>query len=338
MIGWLSFDDTLIRKIVCDESQGYVVMKRAQQNTLHGSCLRVNNHSLCWLIVLVPLSFECRELIAQNDEIVEAERVVVSEIFAPIPNAYAENDYAQKRPLLDALELGFRHIEADTFLIDDRLLIGNSVLDMQSKGTLEGLYLAPIEELIRKRSDLVASGTTPLRLVVDIKSDAESTYRALRLLLEKYASILTKVVDGQLTSGSISVIVSGNYPRETIMAERLRYVAMDGRISDLDSDAPTHLIPMISARWGSHFRWQGRSEMTKLEDIRLNILVERAHVRKRMIRFWSTPDVDIVWTTLRKANVDLLGAERYALLSSFLVPRKSPFESESDSEILASPK
>ncbi len=49
---------------------------------------------------------------------------------------YSENDYMRSRPLMDALTAGFRYIEADTFLVDNRLMIGGSVLDMQSKGTL----------------------------------------------------------------------------------------------------------------------------------------------------------------------------------------------------------
>ncbi|MDZ4852929.1 MAG: hypothetical protein SGI77_26885 [Pirellulaceae bacterium] len=256
---------------------------------------------------------------AQPEESVRAEKQMA------LDNAYAENDYMQKRPLASALELGFRHIEADTFLIDDRLLIGGSILDMQSKGTLEELYLAPLAKLVESQSELVTNGKTPIRLVIDIKSDAEQTYRVIRSLLERHKSMLTKVVDGQVEPGAVSIIISGNCPREMIEDENPRYVAIDGRISDLDSDSPIHLIPMISARWGSHFRWSGKLEITKTEELRLKSIIGRAHAGNRLIRFWSTPDVDAVWTTLRGKNVDLLGTENYTKLNDFLIPRASPF-------------
>jgi len=255
----------------------------------------------------------------------EAEEIVAAEKVEPILNAYAENDYFQKRPLMGALELGIRMIEADTFLVDDRLMIGYSVMDMQSKGSLEALYLAPLQKLVEDRSELVTRAGSPFYLVIDIKSEADLTYRALRKLLSKYTSMFTKVVDGKVELGPVTVIISGNAARAMIEEENPRYVAIDGRFSDLDSNLPTHLMPMISARWGSHFRWLGKSPITKYEASRLKSIVERAHAGKRLIRFWSTPDVDAVWTELRNAHVDLIGAERYPVLSDFLVPRKSPF-------------
>lgn len=278
------------------------------------------NRLLFWLMILISNAYTATQLIAQNEENVSAEKV------APLVNAYAENDYTQKRPLMNAIELGYRYIEADTFLVDEVLMIGYSVLDMQSKGSLETLYFAPLKKLVDEGSDFIKGSDSPLHLVIDIKSEPLLSYRALRILLGKYASMLTKVVDGQVHPGAITVVVSGNCARESIAAENPRYAAIDGRITDIDSDIPTHLIPMISARWGSHFRWLGNSEFTKTEQLRLKAIVDRAHAKNRVIRFWSTPDVDLVWTTLRLSEVDLLGAEQYSKLSEFLVPRKSPFD------------
>lgn len=256
----------------------------------------------------------------------QIEETVLAEKFTPRVFAYAENDYAQKQPLVNALELGFRYIEADTFLIDDRLMIGNSVLDMQSKGSLESLYLAPIAKLVEEKSQWIVGDTSPITLVIDVKSDAEPTYQAIRKLLNQYSAMLTKVVDGELRLNAVTVIIAGNCARERIAADNPRFAAIDGRISDLDSDSPVHLIPIISARWGSHFRWQGKTMITTAERMRLQSFVDRAHSKKRLVRFWSTPDVDVVWTALRTAGVDLIGAERFSDIAEFVTPRKSPFE------------
>lgn len=266
------------------------------------------------------LFFAGSTLLGQDEETITAEK------FIPRVSVYAENDFVHKQPLFGSLELGFRYIEADTFLIDNRLMVGSSVLDMQSKGSLESLYLEPIAKLVQDRSDLILREGSPFHLVIDVKSEAVSTYRAIRTLLTRYKSILTKVVDGELQPNAVTVIITGNCAREQIASENPRFVAIDGRISDLDSNSPTHLIPIISARWGSHFRWQGKTEMTPTERNRLQALVERAHSKNKLIRFWSTPDIDVVWTALRVAGVDFIGAEDFERLVEFVVPRKSPFE------------
>ncbi len=84
---------------------------------------------------------------------------------------------------------------------------------------------------------------------------------------------------------------------------------------------------MISARWGSHFQWSGRHDITPHERQRLESIIARAHARNRLIRFWSTPDVERVWNVMRELQVDLIGAEDMTGLAEFLVPRKSPFGS-----------
>jgi hypothetical protein len=256
----------------------------------------------------------------------QEEETITAEKFTPRVFTYAENDFVHKRPLIGSLELGFRYIEADAFLVDNRLMIGSSVLDMQSKGSLESLYLEPIAKLVQDRSELILREGSPFTLIIDVKSEADSTYRAIRILLNRYKSILTKVVDGEVQPNAVTVIIAGNVARELIAVENPRFVGIDGRVSDLESNAPPHLIPIISARWGSHFRWQGKTLFTPTERDRLQSMVERAHSKNRLIRFWSTPDVEVVWTALQTAGVDLIGAEDFENLVEFAIPRKSPFE------------
>ena len=43
----------------------------------------------------------------------------------PLPRAHAHNDYYHRRPLLDALDQGFCSVEADIYLVEDRLLVGH---------------------------------------------------------------------------------------------------------------------------------------------------------------------------------------------------------------------
>ncbi len=67
----------------------------------------------------------------------------------PLPHAHAHNDYAHRRPLLDALAHGFTSVEADVFLVKGELLVGHTWLDLRPGRTLEKLYLAPLARRVK---------------------------------------------------------------------------------------------------------------------------------------------------------------------------------------------
>lgn len=245
----------------------------------------------------------------------------------PLKQGLAENDFAQKRPLMEGLELGFRAFEADVFLVGDRLNVGSSVLDMRSKGTFEEIYLAPLKKLHDAKSELIVNGDEPLFLFVEFKSPGRQAYRALQPLLAKYADLLTTVKDDELKAGPVTIILGGDVVREMIVRDNPRYVALDGHVADIESSAPSHLIPIISVRWGSYFRWDGRNTpFLAHERSKLNAMTQYVHEHNRKIRFRSTPDVEVLWAELRSANVDYIGGERYLPLHKFLAPPASPFE------------
>ena len=55
----------------------------------------------------------------------------------------------------------------------------------------------------------------------------------------------------------MSQVISGNRPLTLMKSQDVRYAAYDGRLTELNSDAPANLIPLISDRWGRHFTWRG---------------------------------------------------------------------------------
>jgi hypothetical protein len=247
----------------------------------------------------------------------------------PVKLGLAENDYSQKRPFLDGLELGFRAFEADIFLTGGRLMVGASVLDLNAKGTFEELYLAPLQRIHQGASDLPAARDEPITLFIDIRSAGRQVYAELKPLLEKYASLLTSVKDDMLQTGFVTVILTGDVPRELIVDENPRLVAIDGHVADIESSAPSHLIPVISVRWASYFRWDGRTTpFLENERKKLHSMSEYVHEHERKFRLRSTPDLEIVWAALQAANVDYIGAETYVPLNKFLTPPPSPFERE----------
>jgi hypothetical protein len=246
----------------------------------------------------------------------------------PLERAHAHNDYEHDRPLYDALDHGFASVEADVHLVDGQLLVAHDEEDTQEDRTLQSLYLEPLRERVQQNGGRVYAGGPPLTLLIDVKTDAEETYAALRQVLKGYEDILTTFGPGGQKDGAVTVIVSGNRARETMEAEvdryGVRYAAYDGRLEDLDSGTDTSLIPLISDKWTTYLTWEGRGPMPEEERQKLAAIVEAAHQQGRRVRFWDTPDGrtaarEAVWQTLIEAGVDLINTDDLAGLQRFLL-------------------
>jgi Glycerophosphoryl diester phosphodiesterase family len=236
----------------------------------------------------------------------------------PLANAHAHNDYWHDRPLLDALDRGFTSVEADVFLVDGNLLVGHDRKELRPERTLESLYLAPLARRVRQNGNRVYPNCERFFLLVDIKSDARAACEQLRKILSNHADMLTVVDGGKVRQGAVTVVVSGNRPRVESAETTQRFFGLDGRMSDLDSDVPSHLMPMISDNWTSHFTWNGDGPMPAGERAKLRETVRKAHAANRVVRFWATPENETVWRELRSAGVDLIGTDQLDRLATFL--------------------
>lgn len=269
----------------------------------------------CWLLVLAAAAALPIAVATEPDRpsAVPGEKQVV-----PLRQAHAHNDYEHKRPLLDALEQGFCSVEADVYLVGDELLVGHTRRDLRRERTLEKLYLAPLRERVRAGGGRVYRGGPTLYLLIDVKTEGRPTYAAVDKLLAQYGDMLSVTRDGKHSAGAVTVVISGNCDRETILQQKVRYAGIDGRPSDLDSEVPAALMPWISASWGLLFRWKGEGAMPESERRKLRDLVGKAHRHGRMVRFWATPESAEVWQELLDAQVDLLNTDRLVQLRQFL--------------------
>lgn len=239
----------------------------------------------------------------------------------PLVEAHAHNDYEHARPLLDALERGFCSVEADVYLVDGKLLVAHDRKDVKAERTLANLYLEPLRQQIQRNGGRVYRGGPNVVLLVDVKSEASATYAALHAELEKFADILTSFRADGSTPGAVTVIVSGNRAPKDLLAQAVRYAAIDGRKDDLDANSPALLVPLVSENWKKIFTWDWQGPMPESERAALRRWVERAHAQGRKVRFWNTPDRPEAWTILLEAGVDVIGTDDLAGLQRFLNAR-----------------
>jgi hypothetical protein len=183
-----------------------------------------------------------------------------------LERAHAHNDYEHTRPLFDALDHGFKSVEAEIWLVDGELLVAHDREDVQPGRTLRFLYLEPLQEIVSQNHGSVYEGDPDyFTLLIDIKCAAVPTYRALHEELELYEQMLTMFRARGVRDGAITATVSGNRPRELMEQQRVRYAAYDGRLSNLGVATDQTFVPLISDNWTRHFTWMGDGPMPRKE-------------------------------------------------------------------------
>ena len=246
-------------------------------------------------------------------------------LLKPYP-AHAHNDYMHERPLFDALENGFRSIEADVFSQGDSLYVAHDRKDITQGRTLRALYLEPLMEYFLEDRKAIYDSASPLILLIDIKDNGLTTYKLLDRILNDFRDILCKVSQEAYVPGSVMVVVSGNRPIEYMMQQTQRFAFVDGRMENLTETYPLLLMPLISDRWTKYFSWMGKGDMPEKERTQLRLYVQQAHEKGQLIRFWATPDKpgkerEAVWTELLEAGADLVNTDDLGGLRAFMLAR-----------------
>ncbi|MGG1572491.1 phosphatidylinositol-specific phospholipase C/glycerophosphodiester phosphodiesterase family protein [Fictibacillus sp. NRS-1165] len=243
----------------------------------------------------------------------------------PLAKAHAHNDYEHERPLYDALGHGFTSVEADVWLKDGKLLVAHDEVDVKPERTLKSLYLEPLKRKVTQNQGSVYKGSDQdFLLWIDIKSEDVATYKKIHQQLADYQKMLTKFSKVGVNESAVTIIISGNRPRDLMENQAVRYAAYDGRMSDLGTPASNEFMPVISDNWTKHFTWQGEGEMPSEERDKLNRIVKTAHNNGQMVRFWATPDLDLpnrkaVWDELMKADVDLINTDDLPELQKYIL-------------------
>lgn len=245
----------------------------------------------------------------------------------PLPRAHAHNDYRHARPLLDALDHGFRSVEADIFLVEGELRVGHDRHELKAGRTLQSLYLEPLRRRLADGS--LSRQQAPFFLWIDVKADGEKVYDELRRVLPRYGAMLSSSQNGELQQRAVTVVLSGALAggRAGQMmqgrGDAVHYAFVDGRIADLQAPvpAPASLLAFFSDSYRQHFKWSGTGPMPVEERSRLREMVAKAHGQGLLFRLWATPDTPEAWGELLDAGADLINTDDLAGLRRFLLER-----------------
>ena len=238
---------------------------------------------------------------------------------APLMHVHAHNDYVHHRPLFDALDHGFASVEADIYLVDGQLLVAHDRDKVKPDITLQSLYLNPLNVRARKFGGRIyPNGDPTFYLLIDAKSDTNETWAVLREVLANYSDLLTKFDGTKVEPRAVTVVLTGNRPRELLPQESVRLAGLDGQMPDLDKPNPNGIFLWMSEDWKHFFKWNGKGRFPDDEKTQLLDIVAKAHARNMKVRFWDSPESTHFWRELRNDGVDLLNVDDLANAEKFL--------------------
>lgn len=254
--------------------------------------------------------------------------------YSPIPNAFAHNDYWHKRPLYDALNNGYMHVEADIYLRNNKLIVAHVLPFFKKKKTLEQLYLKPLLETINGTNKEISCPVYSITLMVDIKSDGDKTYLKLCELLSKYKHILTSYENGTVINRQVTVVLTGNKPYGILPAQSTRFAFIDEDLMKSRNDTLSPgLYQTASCKYSNMINWDGNGAMPEKDRCRLMKYVELAHKYQKKVRLWASPEKEEVWKELLNCGVDLINTDHLSALKNFLLLEQKSYAQSNNKQV-----
>lgn len=231
----------------------------------------------------------------------------------PHTQAHSHNDYEHPKPLWEALDYGFISIEADVHLVGEKLLVSHG-RPKQDAPLLSDLYLAPIDSLLTLNGGKIYPDYHgSLYLMIDCKTEAESTFQALQNEIARYKNLLCHSVDCP-----VKVFVSGNRAVDTMIKIGYKGIGLDGRPEDLGKGIASELMPVISDHYSNWSTWNAKTDAQPQDLARVRELAKRVHAEGKKLRLWAIPDHETAWKALLDAGVDLINTDRLPELHKYL--------------------
>jgi hypothetical protein len=248
-----------------------------------------------------------------------------------LPIGHSHNDYLQKRPLYEAIELGFGSIEIDICLTGKKeLKVAHIPWFLAGKKDIDELYFTPIAKMIEEKDPRFNySKEFPLNLLIDFKKNADSTYKYLKLVFIKYSKYITQYYKGKVIyKGPLVINITGNQPWNALMKDSVTYCLMDGPIwltdssidhkgfSDIDTSRLKYM-GRVANDWQSlmAFKKHFKSEDEFCSSVKANL--QQYHDHGLTTRFHGVPNNEKAWMIIAKCGAHWFNVDKLQRFSGF---------------------
>jgi alkaline phosphatase len=231
---------------------------------------------------------------------------------------FAHNDYVQPIPFFNAYRNQVGYIEADIFLEKGKLLVAHTRAELNSKNTLDSLYLRPLRVKINANGGYAyANKQLVLTLMIDLKSDGSNTLMALVKLLQGYPDLIAAY--------QLKFVISGNVPDPSTWNQFPDFINFDGRPGIKYTPDQLKRVRLISDSFTNYSKWNGKGVLPQDELRKIQSIIKDAHATGKKFRFWGAPDFANAWLQLMELEVDVLGTDYVDELTPFIetLPKRS---------------
>ena len=224
---------------------------------------------------------------------------------------FAHNDYARTVPFYTAYDLQVGFIEADVFLIDSKIMVAHHKHEIESGKTLDSLYLLPLRKKIAENKGYVYDDPRrTLTLMIDLKTEGVSTLDAVVNALRDYPELIH--------CPTLYIMISGSVPDPSKWRNYPSFITFDGRPGIAYTPSQLKRIRMISTSFGQHVKWDGTGALPEEARAIMKALMDDARKKKKLFRFWATPDFENAWKELIRTRVDVIVTDDVSALVNFL--------------------
>ena len=219
---------------------------------------------------------------------------------------HSHNDYKQNIPFLRAYYAGMESIEADVFLLNNKLFVAHERSEIKAGNTLDSLYLRPLATLFYENNQYPFADTNKsLQLVINIKENYQQVIPAILKALEQYPQIFNK----KLNTHAVQIVLSGDLPPATSFEQYPLLLSFDGRPGWVYTADQLKRIAMISQDIKQFSTWNGKGTPTPQDKQKLQKAVDEAHQLGKPFRFWATHDSPNTWLELEKLGADWINID-----------------------------
>lgn len=228
---------------------------------------------------------------------------------------HSHNDYNRTVPFYQAYSVGVQSIEADVFLVKDKLLVGHEINNLRDDDTFEKIYVNPIVEIFSKNSGRAWKDSDKLlQLVIEIKS--EDSEAALKKIID-CLSAHSQIFDCTKNDRAVRIVITGNIPSPEDFYKYPDFIYFDGDLSVRYTSKQLERVAMFSMDFSNYAKWNGKGSLILKEDRAVKSQIAKCHSLGKPIRFWNAPEGPTVYYTFYNLGVDYINTDNPVACAEF---------------------